>query len=167
MWKLLFKAQKRWPMETEDVGLDAKNLATLGWTNKLERIKSLTPLPEDPVTPQLEEMLVPTPYQPPEKKTKKKGKGPKDGSLRKGPSDAVFGENEDVFSHKEDEDEEEEEEEVESDSRRKMRRKKRTTSKNPEGAMPKREKITLSDSLDSESKHSPKRAPREKPLADT
>ena len=29
MWKLLFKAQKRWPMETEDVGLDAKNLATL------------------------------------------------------------------------------------------------------------------------------------------
>ena len=29
MWKLLFKAQKSWPMETEDIGLDAKNPATL------------------------------------------------------------------------------------------------------------------------------------------
>ena len=29
MWKLLFKAQKSWPMETEDVGLNAKNPATL------------------------------------------------------------------------------------------------------------------------------------------
>ena len=28
MWKLLFKAQKSWPMETEDVGLDAENPAT-------------------------------------------------------------------------------------------------------------------------------------------
>ena len=28
MWKLLFKAQKSWPMETEDVGLDAKNPTT-------------------------------------------------------------------------------------------------------------------------------------------
>ena len=29
MWKPLFKAQKSWPMETEDVGLNAKNPATL------------------------------------------------------------------------------------------------------------------------------------------
>ena len=28
MWKLLFKAQKSWPMETEDVGLNATNPAT-------------------------------------------------------------------------------------------------------------------------------------------
>ena len=29
MWKHLFQAQKSWPMETEDVGLNAKNPATL------------------------------------------------------------------------------------------------------------------------------------------
>mgnify|MGYP005817888599 CR=1 FL=1 len=34
---------------------------------------------EDPVTPQLAEMLVPMPYQAPEKKGKKKGKEPKGG----------------------------------------------------------------------------------------
>ena len=28
MWKLLFKAQKSWPMETEDVGLAATNPAS-------------------------------------------------------------------------------------------------------------------------------------------
>ena len=27
IWKLLFNAQKSWPMETEDVGLDAENPA--------------------------------------------------------------------------------------------------------------------------------------------
>ena len=79
-------------------------------------------MPEDPVTPQPEEMMVPVPYQLPEKKTKKKGKGPKEGPHRKGPSDAVFGETEAIFSHEEDEDEEEDEE-VERDSPWKMRRK--------------------------------------------
>ena len=29
MWKLLYRVQKSWPMETEDAGLNAKNLATL------------------------------------------------------------------------------------------------------------------------------------------
>ena len=45
---------------------------------KAERIKCLAPLPEDPTTPQLTEMLVPAHYQAPEKKTKKKkGKRPR------------------------------------------------------------------------------------------
>ena len=44
----------------------------------MERIKNPAPLPEDSATLQLEEMLVPAPYKTPEKKTKKKGKGPKD-----------------------------------------------------------------------------------------
>ena len=62
---------------------------------------------EDPATPQLEEMLVPAPYKAPEKKIKKKGKGPKDGPRRKGPPEAVCGEAKAVSSHKEDEDGEE------------------------------------------------------------
>ena len=28
MWKMIFNAQKCWPMETEDIGLNAKNAAT-------------------------------------------------------------------------------------------------------------------------------------------
>ena len=60
-----------------------------GWTKKSEWIKSPAPLPEDSVSPQLEEMLVPAPYQAPEKKIKKKGKGPKDGPFYEGPSNAV------------------------------------------------------------------------------
>ena len=112
-------------------------------------------------------MLVPAPYQAPEKKTKKKGKGPKDGPRRKGPSEVVSGETEAVSSHEEDEDEEEVEEEVESDSPCKTRRGKRTASENSEGVTPKSGRVTLSDSSDSESEHSPKRIQREKPLAKT
>ena len=105
MWKHLFKAQKSWPMKTEDIGLDAENPATpvsisfpkicliytfdryeshqpislQGWTKKVERLKSPAPLPEDPATPQLMKMLVPVPYQAPKKKGKMKSKEPKDG----------------------------------------------------------------------------------------
>ena len=118
---------------------------------------------EDPVTPQLAEMLVLAPYQAPEKK----GKEPKGGPCRRGPSDDVSGETEVVSSHEEDGDKEEEEEEVESDSPRITRRKKRTASENPEEATPKRKKVTLSVSSDSESEHSPRRAPRVKPLAES
>ena len=123
-------------------------------------------MPEDPVTPQLEEMLVPTPYQAPEKKGKKKSKEPKGGPCCRGPSDAMSEESEVVSSHEEDEDEEEEEE-VESDSPRKTRKKKRTTSENLEGATPKRGKITLSVSSDSKSEQSPRRASRVKPLVES
>ena len=81
-----------------------------GWTKKSERIKCPAPLPENPVTPQLEEMLVPAPYQAPEKKTKKKGKEAKNGPRSKGPSDTMSEESEALSSHEGDEDEKEEEE---------------------------------------------------------
>ena len=56
---------------------------------------------------------------------------------------------------------------MESDSPRIMRRKKRTVSENPEEATLKRKKVILSVSLDSESEHSPRRAPKVKPLAES
>lgn len=120
-----------------------------GWIAKVEQINSLAPLPEDPATAQLTEMLVPAPYEAPEKKGKKKGKDPKGGPHRRGLSDTVSGEIE-IISYHEGDDDEEEEEEAESDSPRKWRRKKRTAFKNLEGAAPKRGKITLSASSDSE-----------------
>ena len=77
---------------------------------KAERIKCLASLPEDPATPQLMKMLVPVPYQAPEKKAKKKSKEAKGGLRRKGTLDAASGETEAPSSHEGDEDEEEEEE---------------------------------------------------------
>ena len=59
-------------------------------------------------------MLVPTPYQAPEKKAKKKAKGTRGGIRRKGTSDMT---SEDVEAHSsaaEDDEEEEEEEESRS-----------------------------------------------------
>ena len=94
-----------------------------GWIAKEERIKCPTPLPEDPATPQLMKMLVPAPYQAPEKKAKKKSKEAKGGLRRKGTSDAVSGETEALSFHEGDEDEEEEE--AESKSPLKGRKKKR------------------------------------------
>ena len=76
-----------------------------GWTKKSERIKCRPPLPGNPVTPQLVKMLVLASYQPPEKKAKKKSKGPKDGPRCKGPPATVSGEAEHVSSREEDEDE--------------------------------------------------------------
>ena len=82
---------------------------------KADRIKCPAPLPEDPAEPRLMKMLVPVPYQAPEKKGKKKAKEAKGGPRRRGPSDTVSGETEILSSHEGDE-EEEEEEEAESDS---------------------------------------------------
>ena len=85
-----------------------------GWTKKAERIKCPAPLPEDLADPLLTRMLVPTPYQAPEKKAKKKGKEAKSGLRRKGTSDAMSEETEAHSSHEGDEGEEEEEEESNS-----------------------------------------------------
>ena len=76
---------------------------------KAKRIKCPAPLPEDPAIPLLMKMLVPAPYQAPEKKAKKKGKEAKSGLLHKGTSDAVSRNTEALSSHEGDEDEEEEE----------------------------------------------------------
>ena len=79
-----------------------------GWTTKAERIKCPAPLPEDPTIPLLTRMLVPVPYQAPEKKAKKKSKEAKGGLRRKGASDIVSEDTKTLSSHDEDEEEEEE-----------------------------------------------------------
>ena len=68
------------------------------------------PLPEEPTGPLLMKMLVPAPYQAPEKKAKKKGKEARSGLRRKGTSDIGSEDTEALSSHEGDEDEEEEEE---------------------------------------------------------
>ena len=67
-------------------------------------------------------MLVPAPYQAPEKKSKKKGKEAKSGLRRKGTSDDMSGETEAPSSHEGDEDEEEEEEESNSPLKRRKKK---------------------------------------------
>ena len=56
---------------------------------------------------------------------------------------------------------------MESDSPHKGRKKKRVASEDPEEEAPKRGKMTLPDSSDSESELVPKRPPRVKPLAES
>ena len=107
-------------------------------------------------------MLVPAPYQAPEKKAKKKSKETKGGLRCKGISDAVSGETEALSSHEGDEDEEEEE--AERDSPLKGRKKKRAASIDPEAEASKRGKISLSDGSDSDAEALPERRPRAKPL---
>ena len=73
-----------------------------------ERIDCPTPLPEDPATALLTEMLVPAPYQAPEKKAQKKGQTGRGGLHHKGTSDVTFGDAE-THSSPATKDEEEEE----------------------------------------------------------
>ena len=74
-----------------------------------------TLLPKDPEISLLTKMLVPTPYQAPEKKAKKKAKGTRGGLRRKGTSD-VMSEEAKAHSSAAEDNEEEEEEEDESHS---------------------------------------------------
>ena len=111
-------------------------------------------------------MLVPAPYQAPEKKAKKKGKEAKGGLRRKVTLDAMSGETEAPSSHERDEDEEEEKE-AENDSPLKGRKKKRAASVDPEAEAYKRGKTSLSDGLDSDAEGIPEWRPRSKPLADS
>ena len=101
IWKALFKSNESWPKTTEDRGHDMAHPASTvslsyfkvhpllpysrkmsklsylffqGWTKKAERIQCLAPLLEEPAIPLLMKMLVPAPYQAPEKKAKKKAK---------------------------------------------------------------------------------------------
>ena len=100
VWKVLFKASEVPPPTTEDRGLNAKrhdnSVSTLHLTRcafpryihgrNLSHCTDLTgirgdggdcptPLPEDLATALLTEMLVPAPYEVPEKKAKKKATG--------------------------------------------------------------------------------------------
>ena len=110
-------------------------------------------------------MLVPAPYQAPEKKVKKKkNKEAKDGLHRKGTSDAIFGETE---THSSEEDEDEEEEEADNNLSPKGNKKKRAASEDPEAEAPKRGRISLPDGSDSDSEATPKWRHRPKPLAES
>ena len=73
----------------------------------VERIDCPAPLPEDPATALLTEMLAPAPYEVPEKKAKKKAAKTRDGLRRKVAPDTT---SEDTEMHSSTEDEEEEEE---------------------------------------------------------
>ena len=72
-----------------------------------ERIDCPAPLPEDPATALLTEMLVPAPYEVPEKKAKKKAAGTRKGLRRKVVTDSS---SENTKAHSSHENEEEEEE---------------------------------------------------------
>ena len=72
-----------------------------------ERIDCPTPLPEDPATALLTEMLVPAPYEVPEKKAKKKATGTRKSLRRKVVPDSS---SEDTEAHSSNDNEEEEEE---------------------------------------------------------
>ena len=63
-------------------------------------------------------MLVPTPYQAPEKKAKKKAKGTRSGLCRKGASNMTFEDTETHSSTAEDEEEEESNSPPEGEGRR-------------------------------------------------
>ena len=107
-------------------------------------------------------MLVPAPYQAPEKKVEKKIKGANYGLRRKGTSDVMFGETE---THSSEEDEDEEEEEADCNLSPKGKKKKRAASEDPEAEAPKRGKISLPDGSDSDIEAIPEWRPRSKPLA--
>ena len=132
------------------------------WTKKAERIKCPASLPEDPAIPLLTKMLVPTPYQAPEKKAKKKGKEDKSGLHRKGTSDVVSEDTEALSSHEGDDDEQEEEEE--SNSPLKGGKKKRAASVDLEAEASKKGKLSLSDDSESDAGATPEWHPRPKPL---
>ena len=102
-------------------------------------------------------MLVPAPYQAPEKKAKKKGKEAKSGLRRKGASDVV---SEDTETHSSPKDNEGEEEE--SNSPLKGGKKKRGASADLEAEASKKGRISLMDDSESDADEW---CPRPKPLA--
>jgi hypothetical protein len=132
LWKVLFKAQKDWPDEEEDQGLNAAKppskvcydldrlYSSIGhlrivrsllqeWLKKAKDFKSPAPQPEDPRSPLLLEMLIVAPYKAPEKKEKKKKTTGRAGPCTK---DQLEAESEETHASSNQEEEEEEEDEV-------------------------------------------------------
>ena len=107
-------------------------------------------------------MLVPVPYQAPEKRAKKKGKEAKSGLHRKGALDVVSEDTETHSSTAEDDDEEEEE----SNSLPRGK-KKRAASTRLEAEASKKGKVSLTDNSAWDVDSSPERRPRDKPLAES
>ena len=77
------------------------------WVAIAEQVDCPAPLPEDPARALLTEMLVPAPYEAPEKKAKKKAAGTRKGLRRKVVSDSLFDNTEVPSSHENEEEEEE------------------------------------------------------------
>ena len=107
-------------------------------------------------------MLVPAPFQPPEKKAKKKAKGGCGCPRRKGALDAMS-KDKTHSSAAEDDDGEEEESNPPPDGGRK----KRAASTNLEAEAPKKGKVSLVDNSAWDIDSSPEQRPRDKPLAES
>lgn len=105
-------------------------------------------------------MLLPAPYQAPEKKAKKKIKEAKGGLRRKGASDVVSEDTETLSSHDEDEDEEEE-----INSPLKGGNKKRASSVDLDAEASKKGKNTLMDDSETDANDIHGWRPMPKPLA--
>ena len=108
-------------------------------------------------------MLVPAPYQAPEKKVQKKNKEAKDGLHCKGTSDGASGETE-THSFEEDEDDEEEEEADSTLSPKGKKKKKRAASEDLEAEAPKRGKYPSQTAQIQTPRPSPSGAPGRSPL---
>ena len=129
-----------------------------------EQIDCPAPLPEDPASALLTEMLVPAPYKAPEKKAKKKAKGAKSGLRREGTSDAASEDDETHSSIPEDNDGEEEEEE-ENNPPPEERKKKRAAPTHLEAEAPKKGKGVSAANTAWDADSSPDRRPHTKPQA--
>ena len=123
------------------------------WTERAERIQGSAPLPEEPVIPLLAKMLVPAPYQPPEKKAK-------GGPRRKGASDVTSKDEETHSSAVEDDNDKEGEDEIPPPDGGKS---KRAASTNLEAETSKKGKGSLADNSAWDVDSSPDRRPRTKP----
>ena len=109
-------------------------------------------------------MLVPAPYQAPEKKAKKKGKEARSGLRCKGTSGIASEDTEVLSSPEGDEDEEDKEE---SNSPLKGGKKKRGASADLEAEASRKGKLSLSDDLESDVEAIHEWNPRPKPLAES
>ena len=107
-------------------------------------------------------MLVPAPYQAPEKKAKKKAKGTRSGLRHKGTSDVT---SEDAETHSPPSTDDEEEEE--SNSPPEGGRKKRAASTHLEAEASKKGKVSLADNSAWDINSSSEWRPRDKPLAES
>ena len=125
-----------------------------------EKINCLAPLPEDQGFPLLEKILVPAPYEVPEKTSKKAAQGAKKNLRRRSTPDEMS-ESETSSSSADDSDEEEEE----NDAPPEAGRKKRAAPTSPEAEVTKRVKGSLADNSAWDIDSSPERPRRTKPRA--
>ena len=125
-----------------------------------EQIDCPAPLPEDPADALLTEMLVPAPYEVPEKKAKKKATGTRKGLRRKVISDSS---SENTEAHSSHENEEEEEESSPPPNQEGGNKRKAAPSGEAEGS--KKGRTLLLDCSTAAAFSNDEWLPRDKPLA--